>query len=486
MISCRKLTRRFGDLTAVDNLNFEIDTGAVCAFLGPNGAGKSTTVKMLTGLLPPSSGDVEVCGLNVRLQATELKRRIGVLPEDLGLFDDLTVEEHLSLTGSVYGLDKHVARSRIDQLLHALSLEHGRHTFAAACSHGMRKKTSFAMALLPNPQVLFLDEPFEAIDPVTSKIMRDLLQSIASRGVTVFFTSHVLSAVEQIATQLIMIRKGKIVWNSPAGGSARAARTALLRSGGNARGGGHRMARVTAILKALGRALGRDQKSIASLTGNHFFIVSALVLQDAGGFIYLIMGLVILFPLSTDPMRKIPASRMSLWPIERRERWVLRAVSPWINPVTWAIAALAVWTARGKVTVGLWALVAGVVASGFVLSSLPIAWNFGTFLRVPNFPGPLNQLVRKNLRAMFSTLDFYCALLLSASVLGFRLALPALPRDAFPVITILVVAGLSSYAQCLFGLDGKGRAVALIAFFRWRAGRCWRPRMRRFCWSRSR
>lgn len=216
------------------------------------------------------------------------------------------------------------------------------------------------------------------------------------------------------------------------------------------------MARVTAILKALGRALGRDQKSIASLTGNHFFIVSALVLQDAGGFIYLIMGLVILFPLSTDPMRKIPASRMSLWPIERRERWVLRAVSPWINPVTWAIAALAVWTARGKVTVGLWALVAGVVASGFVLSSLPIAWNFGTFLRVPNFPGPLNQLVRKNLRAMFSTLDFYCALLLSASVLGFRLALPALPRDAFPVITILVVAGLSSYAQCLFGLDGKG------------------------------
>ena len=120
-----------------------------------------------------------MCGLNVRLQAAELKRRIGVLPEDLGLFDDLTVEEHLSLTGSVYGLDKHVARSRIDQLLRALNLEHGRHTFAAACSHGMRKKTSFAMALLPNPQVLFLDEPFEAIDPVTSKIMRDLLQSIA-------------------------------------------------------------------------------------------------------------------------------------------------------------------------------------------------------------------------------------------------------------------------------------------------------------------
>jgi ABC-2 type transport system ATP-binding protein len=216
MISCRNLTRRFGDLTAVDNLNFEVAPGAICAFLGPNGAGKSTTVKMLTGLLPPSSGDVEVCGLDVKLQPVELKRRIGVLPEDLGLFDDLTVEEHLSLTGSVYGLDKEVAQARIDQLLRALSLEHGRNTFASACSHGMRKKTSFAMALLPNPQVLFLDEPFEAIDPVTSKIMRDLLQAISGRGVTVFFTSHVLSAVEQIATQLIMIRKGKIVWNTPA------------------------------------------------------------------------------------------------------------------------------------------------------------------------------------------------------------------------------------------------------------------------------
>ena len=215
MISCRNLTRRFGEFTAVDNLNFEVASGAICAFLGPNGAGKSTTVKMLTGLLPPSSGEAEVCGLDVRLRSIELKRRIGVLPEDLGLFDDLTVEEHLSLTGDVYGLDRRETRARTDQLLRTLSLENGRHTFAASCSHGMRKKTSFAMALLPNPQLLFLDEPFEAIDPVSSKIMRDLLQSIAARGVTVFFTSHVLSAVEQIATQLIMIRKGGIVWNAP-------------------------------------------------------------------------------------------------------------------------------------------------------------------------------------------------------------------------------------------------------------------------------
>ena len=216
MISCRNLTRRFGEFTAVDRLTLSVAPGAICAFLGPNGAGKSTTVKMLTGLLPPSSGEVEVCGLDVAARPLELKRQIGVLPEDLGLFDDLTVEEHLLLTGAVYRIDRHTARKRTAQLLHALSLEHGRHTFAGSCSHGMRKKTAFAMALLPNPRVLFLDEPFEAIDPVTSKIMRDLLESIAHRGITIFLTSHILSVVEQIATQLVMIRKGQIVWDSPA------------------------------------------------------------------------------------------------------------------------------------------------------------------------------------------------------------------------------------------------------------------------------
>ncbi|HUB35133.1 MAG TPA: ABC transporter ATP-binding protein [Bryobacteraceae bacterium] len=217
MISCRALTRRFGDFTAVDHLNLEVAPGAICAFLGPNGAGKSTTVKMLTGLLPPTSGTVEVCGLDVTASGLEVKRQIGVLPEDLGLFDDLTVEEHLLLTGSVYGVSREETRARAAQLLHALSLEHGRHTFAAACSHGMRKKTAFAMALLPNPRVLFLDEPFEAIDPVTSKIMRDLLEEAARHGITVFLTSHILSVVEQIATQLVMIRHGKVVWDSPVG-----------------------------------------------------------------------------------------------------------------------------------------------------------------------------------------------------------------------------------------------------------------------------
>ncbi len=217
MISCRNLTRRFGDFTAVNNLSFEVDTGTICAFLGPNGAGKSTSVKMLSGLLAPTSGSAMVAGMDVASGGVELKRRIGVLPENLGLFDDLTVEEHLHLTGDLYGLSTGETRARTDQLLRVLALEHGRYRFANRCSHGMRKKTSLAMALLPNPKVLFLDEPFEGIDPVSSKAMRDLLAAIASRGITVFLTSHILPVVERLAQQIIMIREGQVVWNSATG-----------------------------------------------------------------------------------------------------------------------------------------------------------------------------------------------------------------------------------------------------------------------------
>ena len=215
-IVCRNLTKRFGGLTAVDCLSLEVARGTICAFFGPNGAGKSTTVRMLTGLARPDEGEISVCGLDVVRDRIAVKRLMGVLPENLGLFDDLTVEEHLRLTGRIYGLGAKVARERSEQLLRVLDLEHGRETFGARCSHGMRKKTAFAMALLPNPEVLFLDEPFEAIDPVTAKTMGELLAAAAARGTTVFLTSHILSAAERIAGHFVMIRSGKVVWNSTA------------------------------------------------------------------------------------------------------------------------------------------------------------------------------------------------------------------------------------------------------------------------------
>jgi len=210
MISCRSLTRRFGDFTAVDSLTFDVPAGAICAFMGPNGAGKSTTLNMLTGLLSPTSGDAFVAGCSVTSGSMEWKRKIGVLPSNLGLFDDLTVEEHLLLTGRVYGIAAAETRARAAQLLRVLDLEHGRRVFAGNCSSGMKKKTSLAMALLPNPPVLFLDEPFEAIDPMTARAIGEVLERFAARGGTVFLTSHILSALERLATRFIIIHGGRV------------------------------------------------------------------------------------------------------------------------------------------------------------------------------------------------------------------------------------------------------------------------------------
>ena len=216
------------------------------------------------------------------------------------------------------------------------------------------------------------------------------------------------------------------------------------------------MARVAAVLKALAQAWRRDSGSFQSTVGNNFFLVTALLLQNAGTFIYLLIGVVLLFPLSTDPLRKIPASRLSFWPLTDHDRRLLRLVSPWVNPVSWLVLGAAVWAARGKVTLGLWAAFSGLFVLAFVLSDLPISPSRSIWLHVPPFPGRWNQLIRKNLREILTTLDFYCALLLSLSALAWRIFGVSLPSEAFLALTILVVLAVSSYSQCLFGLDGAG------------------------------
>jgi ABC-2 type transport system ATP-binding protein len=213
MIECRGVTRKFGDFVAVDDISFEVSPGIV-ALLGPNGAGKSTLLKILTGLLPPSSGEVSIRGMSVAENSLAIRRIIGVVPEDLGLFDSLSIQEHLELCGPVYGLSLRETRERAEPLLRTLGLTSGRKTFLGQCSHGMRKKTALAMALLHNPQVLFLDEPFEGIDPVSSKVIRDLLTTLAGRGFTILLTSHILSIVKDLTANIMMIRSGRIVWRS--------------------------------------------------------------------------------------------------------------------------------------------------------------------------------------------------------------------------------------------------------------------------------
>ena len=210
-IETQNLTKKFGRLVAVRDLNLEIPKGSLFGFLGPNGSGKSTTVKMLTGLLPPTSGEALIGGTSILNSPLVVKQQIGVLPEDLALFDSLTIWEHLLLTGPIYGLSKNETHSRAEQLLKYLDLWAKRHTYVDEASAGMRKKCSLAMALLHNPRVLFLDEPFEGIDPVAARNIKDLLLLMAGKGVTVFLTSHILEVVERLVQSFAIIVAGEIV-----------------------------------------------------------------------------------------------------------------------------------------------------------------------------------------------------------------------------------------------------------------------------------
>jgi len=212
-IETKGLTRLFEGFCAVDRIDLRVEPGTFYGFLGPNGAGKSTTIKMLTGLLAASGGEAYVLGKNMFdvNESLEAKRKIGVLPEDLALFENLTAREHLTFIGRMYLLPAETIRSRIDELLHLLGLADAEKKLTLEYSHGMKKKLALAAALLPNPDLLFLDEPFEGVDAVTSRVIRDMLKDYVGRGSTVFLTSHVLDVVEKLCTHVGIIANGKLV-----------------------------------------------------------------------------------------------------------------------------------------------------------------------------------------------------------------------------------------------------------------------------------
>ncbi|MDQ2920161.1 MAG: ABC transporter ATP-binding protein [Acidobacteriota bacterium] len=224
-IETKNLTKSFGGLVAVNNLKLQIRKGAIFGFLGPNGAGKSTTVKMLTGLLQPTAGEALISGLSILSSPLEVKKKIGVLPEDLALFDSLTIWEHLMMCGPIYGLDRSQTERRAAQLLKYLDLGQSRNVYVDQASSGMRKKCSLAMALLHNPSVLFLDEPFEGIDPVSSRNIKDLLLLLAGRGATIFLTSHILEVVERLVQSFAIIVGGEIVCSQTVEETLRAGQT---------------------------------------------------------------------------------------------------------------------------------------------------------------------------------------------------------------------------------------------------------------------
>src|ERR1039457_6187453 len=212
-IETSSLTRDFGSFRAVNQLNLRVESGRFYGFLGPNGAGKSTTIKMLTGLLGPTSGAMRILGEDVSdpKRALAVKKRIGVVPENLALFDNLTAREYLTFIGRMYLLPRDTIRTRAEELLAMMDLAHEEKKLTLEYSHGMKKKLSLAAALIPNPDLLFLGEPFEGVDAVASRVLRDTLKQCVGRGATVFLTSHVLEIVEKLCTDVGIIARGQLV-----------------------------------------------------------------------------------------------------------------------------------------------------------------------------------------------------------------------------------------------------------------------------------
>jgi ABC-2 type transport system ATP-binding protein len=210
-ISTKGLTRRFGDLLAVDGVNLQVAPGQFFGFLGPNGAGKSTTIKMLTGLLAPTSGQIEILGLNLNTDPVNVKRQIGVVPEGMALFGRLTGSEFLNFAGRMYGLDRTTAAQRAAELLEFMQLADQPKKLVTDYSHGMQKKLAMAAAVIHGPKVLFLDEPFEGVDAIAAGTLKAMLQGMIARGATIFLTSHVLEIVERLCSHLAIIHHGRLV-----------------------------------------------------------------------------------------------------------------------------------------------------------------------------------------------------------------------------------------------------------------------------------
>ena len=210
-IVTEKLTRRFGELTAVDGVDLTVTAGQFFGFLGPNGAGKSTTIKMLTGLLAPTSGRAQLLGLDYATHPIEVKRQIGVVPEGMGLFERLTGSEYLQFVGRMYGLERSTTQHRSEELLEFMQLADRPKTLIADYSHGMQKKLALAAAVIHGPRILFLDEPFEGVDALAAGALKALLGRMTERGVTIFLTSHVLEIVERLCSHVAIIAKGRLV-----------------------------------------------------------------------------------------------------------------------------------------------------------------------------------------------------------------------------------------------------------------------------------
>src|SRR5437879_1350764 len=210
-VEVHNLRKIYGNKAAVDGLSLTVPQGCFFGFLGPNGAGKTTTIKMLMGLAPPTSGAIQLLGLPMPERALEIKQLIGLVPDESLLFDHLTGGEFIEFVGRIYGLDREVARERSVELLELFELDGDRQKLIAEYSKGMRKRVAMAAALIHRPRLFLMDEPFEGVDAVGARLMKEILLEQVRHGATVFLTSHVLEVVERLCDRVAIINEGKLV-----------------------------------------------------------------------------------------------------------------------------------------------------------------------------------------------------------------------------------------------------------------------------------
>jgi ABC-2 type transport system ATP-binding protein len=258
-IALRDLTRRFGTFTAVDHINLNVAPGQFFGFLGPNGAGKSTTIKMLTGLLAPTSGSIEILGIDFAAHPLDVKRQIGVVPESLALFGRLTASEYLRFVGRMYGLDRDITNRRTEELLDFMNLANEPKKLVTDFSHGMQKKLALAAAVIHGPKVLFLDEPFEGVDAIAAGALKTMLQRMIDRGATIFLTSHVLEIVERLCSHVAIIHQGRIVAN----GSLDELRAGIALAGDNAN---EKLTLEEIFLRVIGGSAESSQEALQELS----------------------------------------------------------------------------------------------------------------------------------------------------------------------------------------------------------------------------
>ena len=213
MISLQNLTKRFGSQTAVDALSLEIPAGQIVGFLGPNGAGKSTTLKMLTGILAPTSGTATICGFDLLKDTIEVKRRVGFVPESGAVFESLTGLEYLEMVAALYAIPSEAARARIRQFIafFDLSFETLTDKLLGAYYKGMRRYVVITAALLHNPPVVFFDEPLDGLDANAAVGFKALIQTLAREGKTIVYSSHILDVVERVCDRVVIIDKGRLL-----------------------------------------------------------------------------------------------------------------------------------------------------------------------------------------------------------------------------------------------------------------------------------